>query len=65
MGKVGRGVSVEQAYASARDTGLCLLATLKAELGDLRKVKRIVRGTGHGQRRTRVHGSSQCNQRVF
>ena len=45
-GKVGREVSVEQAYASARDTGLCLMATLKAELGDLRKVKRIVKILG-------------------
>jgi hypothetical protein len=45
-GKVGDGVTTEQAYASARRTGLCLLATLKAELGDLRKVKRIVKVFG-------------------
>jgi len=45
-GKVGSRVTVEQAYASARRAGLCLMATLKAELGDLRKVKRIVKVLG-------------------
>lgn len=45
-GKVGGGVTVDQAYASARNVGLCLLATLKAELGDLRKVRRVVRVFG-------------------
>jgi enamine deaminase RidA (YjgF/YER057c/UK114 family) len=42
-GKVGRDVTVDSAYASARRTTLCLLSTLKAELGDLRKVRRVVR----------------------
>jgi len=41
-GKVGRDVTVDSAYASARRTGLCLLSTLKAELGDLRRVRRVV-----------------------
>jgi enamine deaminase RidA (YjgF/YER057c/UK114 family) len=45
-GKVGSDVTLEQAYATARRVGLCLLATLKAELGDLRKVKRIVKVFG-------------------
>ena len=45
-GKVGGKVTIEQAYASARRTGLCLLATVKAEVGDLRKVKRIVKVLG-------------------
>lgn len=45
-GKVGRDVSVEDAYASARRVGLCLLSSLKAELGDLRKVKRVVKVLG-------------------
>ena len=45
-GKVGATVTTEQAYASARLVGLCLLATLKGELGDLRKVKRIVKVFG-------------------
>ena len=45
-GKVGGTVTTEQAYASARRVGLCLLATVKDELGDLRKVKRIVKVFG-------------------
>jgi enamine deaminase RidA (YjgF/YER057c/UK114 family)/ketosteroid isomerase-like protein len=46
VGKVGGNVTVEQAYSSAKRAGLCILATLKAELGDLRKVKRIVKMLG-------------------
>ncbi len=45
-GKVGAGVSVDSAYASARRVGLCLLSSLKAEIGDLRKVTRIVKVLG-------------------
>src|SRR6476659_438037 len=45
-GKVGRDVTVDSAYVSARRTALCLLSTLKAELGDLRKVRRVVRVFG-------------------
>lgn len=42
-GKVGRERTVEEGYAAARQTALCLLATIKAELGNLKKVNRIVR----------------------
>jgi len=45
-GKVGRGSTVEDANAAARLTTLALLATLKKEVGDLNKVKRIVRVAG-------------------
>jgi enamine deaminase RidA (YjgF/YER057c/UK114 family) len=45
-GKAGAGVTVEQAYASARRVGLCLLASLKQEIGDLRKVRRVVKVLG-------------------
>jgi enamine deaminase RidA (YjgF/YER057c/UK114 family) len=45
-GKVGAGVSIEQAYAHARLTGINLLAVLQAELGDLRRVKRIMKVFG-------------------
>ena len=41
-GKVGRDFTIEQGYAYARETGLNLIAVMKAELGDLDKVKRIV-----------------------
>src|SRR5262249_16512192 len=45
-GKVGQERTVEDGYEAARQTALCLLATVKAELGDLNKVKRIVRVFG-------------------
>jgi enamine deaminase RidA (YjgF/YER057c/UK114 family) len=45
-GKVGAGVTVDSAYASARRVGLCLLSSLKTEIGDLRKVRRIVKVLG-------------------
>ena len=35
LGKVGRDVTQEQAYAAARLTGLAILGSLKRELGDL------------------------------
>jgi enamine deaminase RidA (YjgF/YER057c/UK114 family) len=45
-GKVGAGLSIEQGAGTARATGLCLLATLKAELGSLSRVRRIVKVLG-------------------
>jgi enamine deaminase RidA (YjgF/YER057c/UK114 family) len=45
-GKVGRELDEKAAADAARVTGLALIATLKAELGDLRRVKRIVRVGG-------------------
>src|SRR3954467_2587651 len=45
-GKVGRDITVEQAYVHARETGLSLIAVMKAELGDLDRVRRIVKVLG-------------------
>lgn len=45
-GKVGVDFNKEQAYQYARETGLNLLAVLKAELGSLSKVKRVVKVLG-------------------
>lgn len=45
-GKVDSEVSKEQAYRHARDVGLLLLAAMKHELGDLGRVKRIVKVVG-------------------
>src|SRR5437870_8709945 len=42
-GKVGDGVSVEQAYAHARLAGINLIAVLHEALGDLARVKRVVK----------------------
>ena len=45
-GKVGADLTIEQGYEAARITGINHLATLKAELGDLKRVKRIVKVLG-------------------
>jgi enamine deaminase RidA (YjgF/YER057c/UK114 family) len=45
-GQVGTDLTIEEGYASARQVGLCLLATLKNALGDLDRVKRIVKVVG-------------------
>lgn len=45
-GKVGKELSIEQGYEAARLTGIQHLAVLKAELGSLNKVKRIVKVLG-------------------
>lgn len=46
IGKVGKDLTVEQGYEAARQTAISLLSTLKSELGDLNKVKRIVKVLG-------------------
>lgn len=45
-GKLGSNLTVSQGYEAARVTGLQLLATLQQALGDLNKVKRIVKVLG-------------------
>jgi len=42
-GKLGAGISVEQGAAAARGCGINLLAQVKAAIGDLDKVVRVVR----------------------
>ena len=46
VGKVGRDFTVEEAYEHARSVGLSIIAAIKAELGDLDRVKRIVKVLG-------------------
>ncbi len=46
IGNVGTDLTLEQARDAARLTGISLLSTLKAEIGDLNKVKRIVKVLG-------------------
>jgi enamine deaminase RidA (YjgF/YER057c/UK114 family) len=46
IGKVGRDFTAEQAYEHARSVGLDLLAVMRAELGSLDKVKRVVKVLG-------------------
>jgi enamine deaminase RidA (YjgF/YER057c/UK114 family) len=46
QGKVGGDLTVEQGYEAARLTALSMLASLKAELGDLGRVARWVKALG-------------------
>jgi enamine deaminase RidA (YjgF/YER057c/UK114 family) len=45
-GKVGRDFTLEQAYQQARAVGIDLLAVMRAELGSLDKVRRVVKVLG-------------------
>jgi enamine deaminase RidA (YjgF/YER057c/UK114 family) len=42
-GKVGKDLTIEQGYEAARLAALCLLGSLKAQVGDLDRVSRIVK----------------------
>ena len=45
-GKLGKDLTIEQGYEAARLTGMAQLAVLKSYLGNLGKVKRIVKVLG-------------------
>ena len=46
QGRVPSQKSIEQGYEIARLTAICLLASLKEEIGDLKKVRRVVKVLG-------------------
>ena len=46
QGKVGRDMSIDEGYDAARLTAVNLLSSLKAEIGDLNKVRRVVKVHG-------------------
>ncbi len=71
-GKVGSALTVDEAKEAARLTGLSLLSTLKACVGDLNKVKRIVKVFGmvnaeppFTQHPTVINGCSDLMVEVF
>ncbi len=45
-GVVGKNLSIEDGKAAARQTGLTMLATLRAHFGDLDRIKRLVKVLG-------------------
>ena len=72
IGKVGGGISVEDAYRHARETGLVLIAVMRQELGSLDRVSRIVKVLGmvnavpdFGQQPKVVNGCSDLFVEVF
>jgi enamine deaminase RidA (YjgF/YER057c/UK114 family) len=42
-GKVGHELTLDEGYAAARAVALSILASLKQELGDLDRIKRVIR----------------------
>jgi enamine deaminase RidA (YjgF/YER057c/UK114 family) len=45
-GKLGKDISDEEGHAAARQCGLAILASLKEELGELGKIKRVLKLLG-------------------
>ena len=45
-GRVGQDLDLEAGKAAARQTGLAILATLRSELGNLDRVKRLIKVLG-------------------
>jgi len=45
-GKLGKDLSEEQGKVAARQCGMAILSSLKAELGDLQKIKRVMKVLG-------------------
>ncbi len=42
-GKLGQDLTIQEGYATARAVALSILSSLKLELGDLDRVKRVIR----------------------
>lgn len=71
-GKVGVDLTLEQGYDAARLTAISLLSSLRAEIGDLSKVRRIVRVFGmvnttpeFGDQPAVINGASDLLVEVF
>lgn len=71
-GKVGQDVTQEEAYDAAHYVALSMMATLKHEIGDLDKVKRVVKLVGFvncvdgfTQQPAVINGASDTMGKVF
>jgi enamine deaminase RidA (YjgF/YER057c/UK114 family) len=71
-GKLGRDLTVDEGYQVAREVGLNLLATVRASLGSLDRVKRIVKvlgmvrsAEGFGDQPKVINGFSDLMVEVF
>lgn len=71
-GKVGAEVSLEQAMEAAKTTVINALAILKGELGNLERIKRVVKVTGYvasaagfNMQANVLNGASQFLYEVF
>jgi enamine deaminase RidA (YjgF/YER057c/UK114 family) len=71
-GKLGQDVDVERGYEAAQLVALNMLASLKAEIGDLDRVKRVVKllgmvncVPGFGQQPEVINGASDLLVDIF
>ncbi len=71
-GKVGAGFTLDEGRNAARQTGLAMLATLRAQLGSLDRVKRVVKLLGmvnaapdFGEHPQVINGCSELFAQVF
>jgi enamine deaminase RidA (YjgF/YER057c/UK114 family) len=46
IGRIGKDLSIDEGKLAARQVGLAILATLKANLGSFNKIKRVVKVLG-------------------
>ena len=71
-GRLGLDMDVEAGYAAARQTGLCMLATIQKELGSLDRIKRVIKvlglvrcTDGFDQQPAVINGCSELFRDVF
>jgi enamine deaminase RidA (YjgF/YER057c/UK114 family) len=72
MGKVGETMDLEEGKQAARQVGLTMLSTIRSQIGDLNKIKRIVKVFGmvnstpeFGQHPAVINGFSELMSEVF
>lgn len=72
VGKIGKNMTTEQGYEAAKVVGLNLISSMKANLGSLDKVKRVVKLTGFvngidgfTEQPQVVNGCSELFRKVF
>jgi enamine deaminase RidA (YjgF/YER057c/UK114 family) len=71
-GRLGDNLSLEEGKRAARQVGLTMLATVKSQIGDLNRIKRIVKVLGmvnstadFGQHPAVINGFSELMAEVF
>ena len=71
-GRVGKELSIEQGYLAAQQTMLNLLSVVKAELGDLDRVERIIKLNGYvnsapdfDKQPAVINGASELLEKIF
>jgi len=72
IGRVGAELTVEEGYAAARQTALNLLSVIKAMLGNLDRVERVVKLNGYvnsapgfDRQPEVINGASELLEKIF